>query len=75
MVNVAYLRGTVAVTSKLEIRLRKPAKVGERLVFQARVQKESSKLLEVASEARREDGILIAQGKALLMKVGELEVR
>lgn len=75
MVNVAYLRGTVAVTSKLEIRLRKPARVGERLVFQARVQKESSKLLEVASEARREDGILIAQGKAFLMKVGEREVR
>ncbi|MBI3988157.1 MAG: PaaI family thioesterase [candidate division NC10 bacterium] len=73
MVNVAYLQGTLAVTSKLEIRLRKPAKVGERLVFQAKVQKESSKLLTVTSEARQEDGVLIAQGKALLMKVGERE--
>lgn len=75
MVNVAYLRGTVAVTSKLEVRLRKPAKVGEKLVFQARVQQETSKLLEVGSEARREDGTLIAWGKALLMKIGEREAR
>jgi len=75
MVNAAYLQGTVAVTSRLEVRLRKPARVGEKLVFQARVQKETSKLLEVGSEARREDGTLIAWGRALLMKVKEREAR
>jgi len=42
---------------------------------QARILKESGKLLEVISEARREDGTLIARGKALLMKVGEREAR
>lgn len=69
MVNVAYLRGIMAVTSKLEVRLRRPARISEKLIFEARIVKEGDRVVEVASQASREDGILVAEGKAVLMRV------
>ena len=70
MVNVVYLRGTVAVTAEMTVRLKRPVLVGERLRIVGRVQRESRRTVEVASEARISSGVLVAEATALLVKKG-----
>jgi acyl-coenzyme A thioesterase PaaI-like protein len=76
MVNTVWLRGKTAVTARLEVRLRQPVRVGARLTFRAEVQRESARGFEVESRAELDDGTVVAEGKALLVKVaGKVEPR
>jgi len=70
MVNAVWLRGSTAVTARLEVRLRHPVSLGARVIFRAEVVRESSSRFEVTSHATLDDGTVIADGKALLIKVG-----
>src|SRR5262245_55732803 len=70
MVNTVWLRGITAVTARLEVRLRRPVGLGERVTFRAEVRRESSIGFEVTSHAEIDDGTVVADGKALLVKVG-----
>jgi acyl-coenzyme A thioesterase PaaI-like protein len=70
MVNTVWLRGSTAVTARLEVRLRRPVGVGERVTFRAEVVRESSSRFDVTSHAALDDGTVIADGRALLVKVG-----
>jgi acyl-coenzyme A thioesterase PaaI-like protein len=70
MVNTVWLRGITAVTARLEVRLRRSVALGERVSFRAEVLRESSKGFEVTSRAELADGTVVAEGKALLVKVG-----
>lgn len=69
MVNAAYLRNIVAVSALLEIKLRRPAAVGERLVFYGQILKEGAKTLDVKAWAEQENGTVVAEATGLLMKV------
>jgi len=69
MVNLVYLRGIKAVTATLEVRLKKPARVGERLVFHGRIIKEAGRRVEARAVARNQEGTLFAEAKGLLVKV------
>jgi acyl-coenzyme A thioesterase PaaI-like protein len=69
MVNTVWLRGSTAVTARLEVRLRRPVSVGERVTFHAQVVREFSRRFEVSSHATLDDGTVIADAKALLVKV------
>jgi acyl-coenzyme A thioesterase PaaI-like protein len=69
MVNTVWMRGVTAVTARFEVRLRHPVRLGERLTFRAEVQRESARGFEVVSHAVLDDGTVVAQGKALLVKV------
>jgi acyl-coenzyme A thioesterase PaaI-like protein len=75
MVNTVWLRGSTAVTARLEVRLRRPASVGERVTFRAEIVRESSRGFEVTSHAALDDGTVIADAKALLVKVGPKATR
>jgi acyl-coenzyme A thioesterase PaaI-like protein len=70
MVNTLWLRGITAVTARLQVRLRCPVGVGERITFRAEVLRESARGVEVTSRAELDDGTVAADGKALLIKVG-----
>jgi acyl-coenzyme A thioesterase PaaI-like protein len=70
MVSTVWLHGSTAVTARLEVRLRRPVGVGERVTFRARIVREWSPGFEVISHATLDDGTVIADGKALLVKVG-----
>jgi acyl-coenzyme A thioesterase PaaI-like protein len=70
MVNTVWLRGNTAVTARLEVRLRHPVSVGKRVTFCAQVVRESSRGFEVTSQATLDDGTVVADAKALLVKVG-----
>ncbi len=69
MVNAAYLRKIMAVSVKFEIRLRKPAAVGERLIFRGKILKQGAKTLDVKAWAEQENGTIVAEATGLLMKV------
>lgn len=69
MVNAAYLRNILAVSALLEIKLRRPAAVGERLVFYGQILKEGAKTLDVKAWAEQENGTVVAEATGLLMKV------
>jgi uncharacterized protein (TIGR00369 family) len=69
MVNVAYLRKIMAVTVKLEIKLRKPVAVGERLIFRGQILKQGTKTLDVKAWAEQEGGAVVAEATGLLMRV------
>jgi acyl-coenzyme A thioesterase PaaI-like protein len=75
MVNTLWLRGITAVTARLEVRLRRPLNLEARVTFRAEVRRESSSRFEVVSRAELGDGTLIADAKALLVKVGEKTTR
>ncbi|MFQ5846822.1 MAG: PaaI family thioesterase [Candidatus Methylomirabilales bacterium] len=70
MVNGAWLRGVRAVTGKLEVRLTRPARVGERLYFTGRILKNGGRTVEMESQAATADGLVVAEARGMLVKVG-----
>jgi uncharacterized protein (TIGR00369 family) len=69
MVNGVWLRGIPAVTGKLEVRLKHPAKVGEPLHFTARLVRDGGRTLEMEGQATTEQGLVVAEAKGLLMRI------
>lgn len=69
MVNGVWLRGIPAVTGRLEVRLKHPAKIGEPLHFTARLLRDGGRALEMEGRAATERGVVVAEAKGLLMRV------
>jgi len=69
MVNAVWLRGMPAVTTRFEMRLRRPVRLGDRVTFRAQVLRASAKGFKVESRAELDDGTLVAEGNALLVRV------
>jgi len=57
------------VTGKLEVRLRQPARVGERLHFVGRILRNGRRTLEVESQAATAEGVVVAEARGVLVKV------
>ena len=70
VVNTVWLRGSTAVAVRLEVCLRHPVGVGQRVTFRAEVMCESSSRFEGTSHAALDDGTVIVDRRALLAKVG-----
>jgi acyl-coenzyme A thioesterase PaaI-like protein len=58
-----------AVTARFEIDLRAPAPVGEFLRLEASVEPAGERRLHGRASARREDGTLVAEAKAVLVRM------
>lgn len=71
MVNGLWLRGVRAVTGKLDVRLKHPAKVGERLYFVGKILRSGGKTVEMESRAATAEGVIVAEARGLLVKVGD----
>ncbi len=56
-------------TARLEIRFRKPARVGQELTVSGWVVKERGKLIETEGKIALSDGTVVAEGKATMMEV------
>lgn len=69
MVKLAIARGMPAVTAQMEIRLRKALGVGEKIIVQAEIVKDSKKIIEAYAKAATKDGVIIADATGKLMKV------
>ncbi len=58
-----------SVTARLDIRYIKPALVGERLEFRAKLLRHRGRIVEMKVEARRDDGTLVATCIAVMYQV------
>jgi uncharacterized protein (TIGR00369 family) len=56
--------GIRAITARLEVRFRKPVKVGERVTLRARILNTRKRHIETEAQAFLEDGTLAAEAKA-----------
>ncbi len=69
MVKLALAMDMPAVTAHVEIRLRKPLKVGKKIIVEAEIVHNTKKLLETYAKAVTENNVLIADAKGKLVKV------
>jgi uncharacterized protein (TIGR00369 family) len=69
MIHLPFRRGEKVVTAHLEVKLRNPARIGEKIIVTAELLSDSGRRLELAAEAKREDGVVLAEGKATMVRV------
>lgn len=71
-----YARGVWAMTGKIEVRFRKPVAIGVPTRAHARVVADRRRVLDTASDLRREaDGVLLAEATATFVPVPEEQAR
>lgn len=71
MVNLTWKLGKNAVSAELNIRLKKAAKVGEKLIFRGWIEKEDKKMIYTKSEVKDENGSIVAIATAKCIRVKE----
>ncbi len=69
MVKLALAMDIPVVTAQMDIRLRKPLRVGEKIIVEAEILNNTTKLLEAYAKAITMNNILIADAKGKLVKV------
>ena len=69
MIHLVFGRGEKVVTARLEMKLRKPAKIGEKITVTAELLSDSGRKLELAAEAKDPNGALLAEGKGTMVRV------
>lgn len=69
MVNLPIKLGHKAVTARMEVNLKRPARVGQELVFTAQLVGETRRTLQACARARTVDGTVVAEAKGTLMKL------
>ena len=69
MVKLALAMDIPVVTAQMEIRLKKPLEVGEKIIVEAEILHNTKKLLEAYAKAVTINNVLIADAKGKLIKV------
>ena len=64
MVNLAWKEGLPAVTAELNVRLKKAAKIGQKVLLEGRLTKGRGRVLQASSEAKNEKGEVLATATA-----------
>lgn len=64
MVNLLWKLEIHAISAELSVRLKKPAKVGEKIFFKGWICKETDKIIYTEAEAKDEKGAVIATANA-----------
>jgi len=71
MVNLHWRKGEKAVTAEYQVRLKASCPVGEKVLLKSWTESEKRNLRFTASEARLEDGTLVATATAKCMVLGK----
>ena len=69
MVNLAWLEGAPAVTAELKVRLKKPVRVGERVLLEGKVERATPRALYASASAKNAQGELLATAEATCLKI------
>jgi len=69
MIHLAFAKGEKVVTARLEVKLRKPARIGEKIVVTAELLSDSGRRLELSAEAKGPGGELLAEGKGTMVRI------
>ena len=73
MVNLAWKKGYPAVSAEFTVRLRKMARIGEKISFKSWIEREQKKMVYTCSEARNVTGDVIATAVAKCYKLGKVK--
>jgi uncharacterized protein (TIGR00369 family) len=60
-----FVNNIYCVTAKIEVRLKSMARIGEPLIAEARIAKQSSRLIEIEVEVKRQDGSTVAEATSV----------
>jgi acyl-coenzyme A thioesterase PaaI-like protein len=63
---VLYLQGIKAMTAKMELRIRKTIRTGEKISITAEIKRKTRKIVETYARANLQDGTVVAEGSALM---------
>ena len=69
MVKLAIAMDMPAVTARMDIRLRKALAVGEKVMVEAEILKETRKTIDAYAKAVTDDDVVVADAKGKLVKV------
>ena len=76
MIYAVFSKGHIALTSQIEVKFRKPAKIGEKLLLEGRVVDDGGRLILAEGKILNQGGLLIASGKGKFYKAkGKLKER
>ncbi len=69
MARYVYVLGRSAVTAEITVRLKRPAAVGTKIRFAGKIESENARLILCSARATDEEGQLIAEASARMLKV------
>lgn len=69
MAKLVYVKGHKALTVELQVKLRKPAVIGEEITLCGWIESEERRVISCAAEARNGKGELIAEAIGKMVKV------
>jgi uncharacterized protein (TIGR00369 family) len=69
MARLLWEKDIHAITARLEVRYRKPVRIGDTLHIRGRITRLGSPLVETEAHAATADGTVVAEAKATSMKV------
>jgi acyl-coenzyme A thioesterase PaaI-like protein len=68
---VLAFRGLKGLTAKMEMRIRQPVHIGQKIFLTGELRKQTRKLIETYAKAELEDGSLAAEATAVMVVTGE----
>ncbi len=69
---VLYFQGIKGMTARMEIRIRKPIRTGQKIFLTGEIKKRNRKIVETCAKAEFEDGALAAEATAtMFLAAGE----
>jgi len=69
IVNLTWRLGLNAVTGSMNLRLRRPAKIGEEITLRGRILRQVRRLIHAKAEALNARGELLAEAKSICVRV------
>lgn len=69
MARYAWIRGRKAVTAEINVRLKRPARVGSILKVTGRIDSEDRRVIKASAQVTDESGEIVAQASARMVKV------
>ncbi len=74
MIYSIIAQGIISVTIQMEVKFKKPAKIGEKLLLEGRVTDDKGKILLTEGKIFRQDGTIIAESKGKFFRAeGEMK--
>jgi len=70
MANVLYLQEIKAVTAKMEVKFRKPIKIGRELTITGWIERKKRRTIDTAAKIINQDGEKVAEAEAVFMREG-----
>ena len=69
MVNLGWVEGISCVTAELNVRFKKAVRVGDRVFFEGRIERETPRAVYASSMARNAKGELLATATATCLRI------